>query len=75
MRYGVIIEPAGDGFSGYVPDLPGCVAAGRTVEEVHELLTEAVQLHVAALAAAGDHVPPPTVVCDYVGSGSGAGES
>lgn len=68
MRYGVIIEPAGDGFSGYVPDLPGCIAAGATVDEVRALLDEAVRLHVAALAENGEPVPPPTVICDYVGS-------
>ncbi len=66
MRYGVIIEPAGDGFSGYVPDLPGCVAAGTTIEEVRALLAGAVQMHVDALLASGDDVPAPGVVCEYV---------
>ena len=66
MRYGVIIEPTGDGFSGYVPDLPGCVAAAATVGETRELLTEAVRLHVEALRASGEDVPAPGVLCEYV---------
>ena len=70
MRYGVIIEPAGSGYSGYVPDLPGCIAAAATVAEVRELLEEAVQLHVEALAKSGDDVPQPAVVCDYVETAS-----
>jgi predicted RNase H-like HicB family nuclease len=66
MRYGIIIEPAGDGFSGHVPDLPGCVAAGGSVEEVRELLEDAVHLHIDSLAQSREPVPSPTIVCDYV---------
>lgn len=71
MRYGVIIEPAAGGFSGYVPDLPGCVAAAGTVDEVRALLTQAVRLHIETLVANDEQVPEPGVVCDYVEASGG----
>ena len=45
MKYLIIIEKDGKGCSAYVPDLPGCVAAGETEEEVRELIHEGIQLH------------------------------
>jgi predicted RNase H-like HicB family nuclease len=61
MEYVVVIERASDGgFSAYVPDLPGCVACGETVEEVTELIREAVALHVESLRSHGETVPAPT---------------
>lgn len=66
MRYAVIIEPAGVGYSAYVPDLPGCVAAGRSVPEVATLIREAVEVHVEGLREDGAIVPPPTVTVEYV---------
>lgn len=59
-RYAVIIEGEGASFSAYVPDLPGCVAAGSSVEEVEALIREAVELHIASLREHGDPVPPPS---------------
>jgi predicted RNase H-like HicB family nuclease len=58
-NYLVIIEGAGDSYSAYVPDLPGCVAAGDSVEEVEQLIREAIPLHVESLRAHGESVPPP----------------
>ena len=61
MEYVVVIERAGDGgFSAYVPDLPGCVACGDTVEETTARIREAVALHVESLRAHGEPVPKPT---------------
>lgn len=40
MRYAIVIEKAGENFSGYVPDLPGCVATGATIEEAESELRE-----------------------------------
>lgn len=57
MRYAAIIEKAGRGYSGYVPDLPGCVAAGSSVEKVRKLLAEAIPFHIEGLRAAGEPVP------------------
>jgi predicted RNase H-like HicB family nuclease len=61
MEYVVVIERASDGgFAAYVPDLPGCVVCGATVEEATELIREAVALHVESLRAHGEAVPPPS---------------
>ena len=45
MRYAIIIEPGQRNFSAYVPDLPGCVATGKTETEVKQRLHEAIELH------------------------------
>ena len=62
MDYVVVIEPAADGsFSAYVPDLPGCVSCGDTVDEVRDLIREAITLHIESLRAHGEPVPAPAV--------------
>ena len=66
MRYAIIIENDGNGCSAYVPDLPGCIAAGDTVEEVRKLIAEAVQMHLEGMREDGDPVPEPTSLCEYV---------
>jgi len=57
MRYLAVIEPSGRGWSGFVPDLPGCVATGRSAKQARRRLAAAIRLHLAGLAAEGD--PPP----------------
>lgn len=60
LDYTVVIEQAGDGsYSAYVPDLPGCVACGDTVEEAAEAIREAVRLHIESLRRHGEQVPAP----------------
>ena len=54
MKYTVVIEKTGNGCSAYVPDLPGCVAAGDTREETEELIREAIVYHLALLREVGD---------------------
>jgi predicted RNase H-like HicB family nuclease len=66
MRYAVVIEKAGENYSGYVPDLPGCVATGPTVQAVEDELREAIRFHVAGLKEDGLPVPEPTSVADYI---------
>lgn len=58
--YAVIIEGNGNSFSAYVPDLPGCVATGESVDEVETLIREAIQLHLESLRTHGEPVPQPT---------------
>jgi predicted RNase H-like HicB family nuclease len=58
--YAVVIERADGNLSGYVPDLPGCVATGATEREVRSNLAEAIRLHVESLRIHGEPVPPPT---------------
>lgn len=59
MKYVVVYEETGTGWSAYVPDLPGCVAAGGTREETGQLIREAIELHVAALRESDEPVPEP----------------
>ena len=49
MRYAVIIEKGENSYGAYVPDLPGCIAAGETLEEVKELIQEAIAFHLQGL--------------------------
>jgi predicted RNase H-like HicB family nuclease len=59
-KYAVIVEDAGLNFCAYVPDLPGCVSTGYTVEEVTANIHEAIELHIASMVEHGDEVPPPS---------------
>lgn len=59
MQYLVIIEKSENGFGAYVPDLPGCIAAGRTREEVITLIQEAIEFHIDGLKRSGVPVPKP----------------
>ncbi len=54
MRYAIVIENAGPNFSAYVPDLPGCVAPGATLEEVQRETREAIALHLESMREDGD---------------------
>ena len=66
MRYAVVIEQAADNYSAYVPDLPGCVATGNTVEEVEQQIREAITFHLEGLREDGTPVPPPSSQVEYV---------
>jgi predicted RNase H-like HicB family nuclease len=69
LEYLVVIEKAEDGsFSAYVPDLPGCVSCGDTVDEVTGLIQEAIRLHVESLAAHDEPVPQPAAIARLVKS-------
>lgn len=57
MKYTVVIEKTSSGYSAYVPDLPGCVAAADTQVEVKQLIGEAILLHVDSLRENGEPVP------------------
>jgi len=59
VNYLVIIEGSDRSFSAYAPDLPGCVAAGESPEEVEQLMREAIPLHLASLRSHGDPTPDP----------------
>lgn len=66
MRYAVVIEKASKNYSAYVPDLPGCVATGKTVQETLDRLRSAMQLHVMAMREDQDPIPDPSTLVDYV---------
>jgi predicted RNase H-like HicB family nuclease len=59
-KYTVFIEPTATGYSAYVPDLPGCVAAAATLEETRQLIKEAIEFHIQGMRIHGDVVPEPT---------------
>ena len=66
MRYAIVIEAAGDNYSAYVPDLPGCVATGSTVEETESQIREAIEFHLEGLKADDLPIPSPSSRVDYV---------
>jgi predicted RNase H-like HicB family nuclease len=58
-QYLVVIEQSTQGFGAYVPDLPGCVTAGASQDEVLQLIREAIEMHIEAMLKDGESVPAP----------------
>ena len=65
-KFLVIIENAGDNYSAYSPDLPGCVATGGTREETERNMYEAIQMHIEGLREDGLPIPESTASAEYV---------
>ena len=65
-RYAIVIEKGPSNYSAYVPDLPGCIATGATVEETESLLREAIELHLEGLREDGLPISPPTSMVEYL---------
>jgi predicted RNase H-like HicB family nuclease len=68
MCYAIVIEKAGSNYSAsaYVPDLPGCVATGTTVEEAEAQIREAIEFHLDGMREDGIAIPPPASRVEYV---------
>ncbi len=66
MRYAVVIEKSDTGSGVFVPDLPGCVAVGETIQETGRLIKEAIQFHLEGMEEDGVEIPLPTAVAEYV---------
>jgi predicted RNase H-like HicB family nuclease len=66
-RFLVVIEKADNNYSAYSPDLPGCVATGKTPQEVRENMAEAIKIHIKGLKEDGLPIPMPTAKADYIG--------
>jgi predicted RNase H-like HicB family nuclease len=66
VKYAVVIEKAASNYSAYVPDLPGCVATGATVEEVESEIREAIALHIDGMREDGLAIPEPTSKVEYI---------
>ena len=66
MRYAIVIEKAESNYSAYVPDLPGCIATGATLDEVESEIREAIVFHLEGLREDGLPVPPGESTVDYV---------
>ncbi len=60
MKYLAIVEKSNNSYGAYVPDLPGCVAAAKTRNEVVTLIQEAIEFHIEGLKEAGEPIPLPT---------------
>ena len=66
MKYMVVIEKGKSGYGAHVPDLPGCIAVGKSQEEVLRLIKEAIEFHIEGLRAAGEPIPPPSSIGEFV---------
>jgi predicted RNase H-like HicB family nuclease len=66
MKFAIVIEDAVSNYSAYVPDLPGCVATGATLEETEQSIREAIEFHIEGLRSDDAPVPKPTSRVDYV---------
>ncbi len=65
-KYAIIIEKAENNYAAYVPDVPGCIATGYTLEEVKNEIKEALEFHFEGMLEDGDTIPYPASICDYV---------
>ena len=66
MKYAVVIEQAENNYSAYVPDLPGCIATGQTMDEVEQQIREAIEFHLDGMKEDGKPIPPPSSHVHYV---------
>lgn len=66
MKYLVVIEKAGKNYSAYIPDVPGCVATGKTPEAVKRAIQEALEFHLEGLAEDGQKAPNPEAQGEYI---------
>ena len=60
-EYTVIYEPGAQNWSAYVPDLPGCIATGKTRKELEQSIRDAIEFHIEGLRLHGEPVPEPTI--------------
>jgi predicted RNase H-like HicB family nuclease len=65
-RYAVVYEKAANNWAACVPDLPGCITTGATLEETKHNIREAIELHIEAMREVGEPVPPPSSDVEYV---------
>lgn len=65
-RYAIVIHKANGNYSAHAPDIDGCIATGKTVEETKREMSEALAFHFEGMAEDGNSIPEPTTVVDYV---------
>jgi len=66
MKYAVVFEQGPSSVGATVPDLPGCVAVGETLDEARTLITEAIEFHIEGMLLHGESVPEPTTLAELV---------
>jgi len=65
-KYAIVIERGDHNLSAYVPDLPGCITTGQTVQEIERNIREAIELHLEGLREDGEPIPEPHTAVTYV---------
>ncbi len=70
MKYLVVIERTENNYSAYLPDIPGCVATGKTIQEVRKMMKEALELHLKGLKEDGFPIPTPTSEAGFISTNS-----
>ena len=66
MRYAIVVGKTENNYSAYVPDLPGCIATGQTVEETENEIREAIEFHIEGLREDGLTIPLPASIVEYL---------
>ena len=66
MKYVVVIEKGDGSYGAYVPDLPGCIAAAETEEEVKKLIHDAIEFHIEGLKESGAPIPEPASSIEFI---------
>lgn len=66
MGFLVVIEPTQRGYQAFAPDLDGCVASGRTREQVERQIRAVIEFHFAGLRSEGQTPPAPNATATYV---------
>ena len=66
MRYAIVLEKGERNYSAYVPDLPGCVATGATLDDVKSEIRNAIELHLEGMREDGEAIPLPSSRVDVV---------
>ncbi|BDC52407.1 HicB family protein [Bryobacterales bacterium F-183] len=59
-KFLVLFEKSSTGYAAYAPDLPGCIATGRTLDETRDRMTQAIEMHLSAMREDGDPIPEPS---------------
>lgn len=65
-KYVIIVEKAGKNYSAHAPDLPGCIATGKTVEDATNQMKEAIEFHLEGMKKEGLSIPKPVAVAKAV---------
>ena len=65
-RYAIVMEKAAHNYAAYVPDLPGCVSTGKTIEDVERNIRQAIAGHLQVMREVGEPIPEPSTAVSYV---------
>ncbi len=66
MKYLIVIEQTNNNYSAYLPDVPGCIATGKTRDEARQNVVDALELHIEGLMEDGLPIPAPKSEADYI---------